>query len=65
MRDGNPANRQNWKLVCSACGADFRDDETVDLMGGHFAEEHPDLETAHFNTIWIGKGPTPKSRRKR
>lgn len=60
MRDGNPANHQNWKLVCSACGAEFANDETIDLLGGHFVTEHPDLDTPHLNTIWVGKGPAPR-----
>lgn len=60
MRDGNPANKQNWKLVCTACGAEFEMTETINLANGHFQEEHPDLEMPHFSMMWCGKGPKPK-----
>lgn len=63
MRDMNPSNNQNWKVVCSACGADFQMDETIDLADGHFKQEHPNLETAHFNIVWVGVGPKPKGGR--
>lgn len=61
MRDGNPANSQNWKLVCSVCGAEWEDAETVGLASGHFAEDHPELDNPSFTTVWVGKGPRPKS----
>lgn len=61
MRDGNPANNHNWKLVCSACGAEFANDETINLADGHAQQEHPDVEGIHFTMIWVGKGPAPKS----
>lgn len=61
MRDGNPKNKNNWALVCSACGAEFANDEVVGLdVENHFTEEHPDLENPHFNLMWVGKGPAPK-----
>lgn len=60
MRDGNAANKQNWKLVCSGCGAEFANDETVSLIEGHHQESHPDMETPAFNLMWVGKGPKPK-----
>lgn len=60
MRDMNPSNPNNWKLVCSACGTEWASGETIDLAEGHFKEEHPDLENPHFNTIWVGVGPSPK-----
>lgn len=61
MRDGNPANAQNWSLVCSACGAEFAAGENVALdADGHFGEQHPDLDHPHFNLVWVGKGPRPK-----
>lgn len=60
-RDGNPANQQNWKLVCSACGAEFLNAEMIGLTEGHFQQEHPDLDHPHLNTIWVGKGPRPKA----
>lgn len=63
-RDMNPSNNANWKLVCSACGAEFAMDETLDLAEGHFQAEHPDLDNPHFNTIWVGIGPAPKRRRR-
>lgn len=63
-RDKNPHNPRNWKLVCSACAMEWANDEKVDLIGGHFAEAHPDLDSAHLNTIWVGIGPTPKPRRR-
>jgi hypothetical protein len=62
MRDGNPANQQNWKVVCSICGAEFADTETINLADGHFQQEHPG-ESIQFHTIWVGKGPTPKRNR--
>jgi hypothetical protein len=65
VRDGNPANRENWALVCSVCGAQFQMAETIDLVAGHFASEHPDLENPHFNTVWVGKGPPPKRKGRR
>lgn len=65
MRDGNPRNMQNWKVVCSACGAEFAPDETIDLTSGHFQQEHPDIEGVHLNTIWCGKGPEPRGNRAR
>lgn len=66
MKDGNPANKQNWALVCSACGAEYQDTETVDLVTGHWQQEHADLdEVPSFNTVWVGKGPAPKGHRLR
>lgn len=62
MRDGNPANNQNWKLVCTLCVAEFLMNETIDLANGHFQEKHPG-EKPNFTTVWIGKGPTPRGRR--
>jgi hypothetical protein len=60
MRDRNPANPDNWKIVCSACGTEWANDETIELVGGHWEKEHPELEKPHLNTIWIGIGPAPK-----
>lgn len=60
MRDMNPSNKQNWKLVCSACGADFSMDETINIADGHSQQEHPDLDNPHFNIVWVGIGPKPK-----
>lgn len=65
MRDGNPDNPHNWKLVCSFCGAEFGDKETIDLADGHFQKDHPDEEGLHFNKVWVGKGPEPKGNRLR
>lgn len=61
MRDGNWRNKQNWKLVCSHCGAEFEDTEEIDLTGdeGHFAQEHPG-EPISFTSRWVGKGRRPK-----
>lgn len=59
MRDGNPRNKQNWKLVCSGCGTEFPDDETVSLVDGHMVDAHPDIDGIHFNLVWVGKGPPP------
>lgn len=58
-RDGNPANKHNWKLVCTHCAAEFLDIETVDLADGHYQQEHPGEDIA-FTTVWQGIGPTPK-----
>lgn len=60
MRDANPRNQQNWKLVCSVCGAEFENKEVIDLANGHFKQDHPDLEHPAFATVWVGKGPLPK-----
>lgn len=60
VRDMNPNNKQNWKLVCSACGADFSMDETIELADGHSQKEHPDLKHSHFNIVWVGIGPKPR-----
>lgn len=62
-RDMNPNNKANWKLVCSHCGADIHEKETIDLADGHFQKEHPESEIA-FNLVWIGIGPEPKGRKK-
>lgn len=51
---------QNWKLVCSACGAEFPAHETIDIAAGHTQQEHPELDNAHFSTVWKGKGPAPR-----
>lgn len=58
-RDGNPRNKHNWKLVCTHCGAEFLDIETVDLADGHYQKDHPGEDIA-FNMTWIGIGPAPK-----
>lgn len=63
MKDGNPSNKQNWKIVCSLCGAEFEDDEIIDLAHGHYQEEHPEEEGIHFHTVWVGKGPEPRGNR--
>ncbi len=67
-RDMNPSNQHNWALVCSACGAEFSMAETISLDGTaeggtHWTVEHPDLENAHFNLVWVGIGPPPKKGR--
>jgi hypothetical protein len=54
---------QNWKLVCAACAAEFLPGETIDLVDGHYQEDHPDLEKPHFNMVWIGRGPAPRGPR--
>lgn len=61
MRDRNPSNGDNWKVVCSDCGAEFLPTEVIDLVAGHFQEEHPDLDKPHLNVIWVGIGPKPKA----
>lgn len=65
MRDGNPNNNQNWKLVCTVCGAEFLSNEKIDLAAGHFQQEHPELDQPNFTTVWMGKGPAPKPGRGR
>jgi hypothetical protein len=60
MRDGNPRNTHNWKLVCSVCAAEWLDGETIELAAGHFQEAHPDLTEPNFTTVWVGKGPRPR-----
>lgn len=61
MIDGNPANRQNWRLVCSACAGRFELDETIDLVAGHWQQDHGDVGGApQFTMLWVGKGPAPK-----
>lgn len=62
-RDMNPDNKKNWKLVCSVCGAEFLDIETIDLQTGHTQEEHPDRPMPEFNLVWVGIGPAPKPRK--
>jgi len=59
MRDMNPANGENWKVVCSHCGMEFFDAEQIDLTDGHYQQEHPG-EPVAFNTVWVGVGPPPK-----
>lgn len=64
MRDGNPANNQNWALVCSGCAAQYDNVENIDLANGHWQQNHLDIgETPSFNLVWIGKGPAPKKGR--
>lgn len=60
-RDGNWRNFKNWHIVCSHCGAEFNDAESIDVTGesGHYAEEHPG-EPVAFSTVWVGKGPRPR-----
>lgn len=62
--DANPANRNNFRLVCSACGAEFENKETIALDAEtgetHWSREHPELENPHFNMIWVGIGKAPK-----
>lgn len=60
MRDMNPANKQNWKIACGACGQQWDDTETVELVGGHFQQDHPDIDHPHFTLVWVGVGPKPK-----
>lgn len=65
MRDGNPNNKKNWKVVCSLCGAEFPDKETIDLADGHYQQEHPEEDGIHFHTVWVGKGPAPRGYKRR
>lgn len=60
MRDRNPSNNANWKLICSVCGAEFAETEQIDLAQGHAQQEHPELEHPSFNLMWVGIGPKPK-----
>ena len=64
MRDRNPSNKQNWKVVCSVCGAEFDDAETIDLADGHAQQMHPELVNPHFNVLWVGLGPKPTKKPK-
>jgi hypothetical protein len=59
-RDGNPANPHNWRLVCSVCAAEWPASDKIDLVGGHFQKEHPDLPNPAFTTVWAGIGPQPR-----
>lgn len=61
-RDANPGNMHNWRIVCSACGAEFAKDETINLADGHAQQEHPDVDGIHFTLSWVGIGPKPRTR---
>lgn len=61
-RDMNPNNNANWKVVCSHCGSELHDTETLSLADGHFNQEHPGEKLA-FNLVWVGIGPAPKGRK--
>lgn len=63
----DPANADNFRLVCKLCGWKPPLTMTMGEMRRHFVVDHPEAKDSEgaadvqLELIWIGKGPAPKA----
>lgn len=60
MRDGDPANGENWTLRCRVCAHNFPPDITMGVVAAHWNLHDGVEENApELDLVWIGFGPPP------